>query len=174
MIDVERVASGLHAGLRAANVRYCLYVPDSVMGPLTAKCEADPEIRTIVCAREDEGMSIAAGLFIAGERAVVVMEASGIGYSALILARCQLQRTPVFMMASHEGVLGEGSESHGPTIAAGRGVLSGLHIPHYALRPEDDCSDVVRRALQTVHAQRTSFAILVPPYLLVGEGKGAE
>lgn len=171
MVDVAAVAAGLYDGLCAGNVRHCLYVPDSVMGPLTARCERDPAIRTVVCAREDEGMAIAAGLFIAGQRSVVVMEASGIGYSALILARCQMQRTPVFIMASHGGLLGEEFDFHGATIVAGRGVLSGLNIPHYVLRPDDDWSGVVRHALQTVHGQRSSFAILVPPYLLVGEGK---
>lgn len=172
MVDVAAVAAGLHDGLRAGDVRHCLYVPDSVMGPLTARCETDPAIRTVVCAREDEGMATAAGLFLAGQRAVVVMEASGIGYSALILARCQMQRTPVFIMASHGGLLGEAFDFHGATIEAGRGVLAGLNIPHYVLRPEDDWAAVVRRALQTVHGQRSSFAVLVPPYLLVGEGAG--
>lgn len=173
MVDVDAVAAGLHDGLGAGRVEHCIYVPDSVMGPLTNRCEKDPAIQTLVAAREDEGMSIAAGLFLAGKRSVVMMEASGIGLSGLILARCQLQRTPVFIMASHGGLLGEAFDFHGATIAAGRGVLAGLNIPHYVLRPADNCSDVVRRALQTVHGQRTSFAILVPPYLLVREERGA-
>ena len=171
MAEVAVVAAGLHDGLKAAGVSHCIYVPDSVLGPLTARCEGDPTIDTVVCAREDEGMAIAAGLFLAGKRSVVMMEASGIGYSGLILARCQMQRTPVFIMASHGGLLGEEFDFHGATIAAGRGVLTGLNIPFYVLRPDDDWSDVVRRALQTVHGQRTSFAILVPPYVLVGESK---
>jgi sulfopyruvate decarboxylase TPP-binding subunit len=141
------------------------------MGPLTDRCEKDPAIETLVCAREDEGMAIAAGLFCAGKRSVVMMEASGIGLSGLILARCQMQRTPVFIIASHGGLLGEAFDFHGATIASGRGVLAGLNIPHYVLRPDDDWGDVVFRALQTVHGQRTSFGIFVPPYLLVGEGK---
>lgn len=171
-IDVAAVAAGLHDGLTAGGVRHGIYVPDSVMGPLTAHCEADAAIQTVVCAREDEGMAIAAGFFLAGKRAVIMMEASGIGYGGLILARCQLQRTPVFIMASHGGLLGEAFDFHGATIAAGRGVLAGLNIPHYVLRPEDDHAEVVRLALQTVHGQRTSFAILVPPYLLVSGTKG--
>jgi sulfopyruvate decarboxylase TPP-binding subunit len=173
VIDVRAVAAGLHDGLKAAHVEHCIYVPDSVLGLLTDRCEKDPAIRTTVCAREDEGMAIAAGLFLAGKRSVVMMEASGIGYGGLILARAQMQRTPVFIMASHGGLLGEAFDFHGATIAAGRGVLQGLNIPFYVLRPGDDGSAVVRRALQTVHGQRTSFAVLVPPYLLVAEDKTA-
>jgi len=166
-VDVVAVADGLHDGLVAGEVGHCIYVPDLVMLPVTSRCEADPSIRTIVCAREDEGMAIAAGLFLAGKRSVIIMEASGIGYSGLILARAQMQRTPVFIMASHGGLLGEVFDFHGATNAAGRGVLAGLNIPHYVLRPNDDWSDVVRLALQTVHGQRSSFAVFVPPYMLL-------
>lgn len=161
------VALGLHNGLIEGGVEHCLYVPDSVMGSLTARCEKNPNIATIVCAREDEGIAIAAGLFIANRRSVVVMEASGIGYSGLILARCQLQRTPVFIMASHGGLLGEAHDFHGATIAAGRGVLTGLGIPFVVLRSDDEWAEVVRLSLETVHGQRSCFAILVPPHLLV-------
>lgn len=176
MIETRRgpaVAAALHEGLVAGGVSFCLYVPDSVMGPVTSRCEADPGIATVVCAREDEGMAIAAGLFIAGKRSVVMMEASGIGYSGLILARAQLQRTPVFIMASHGGLLGEAFDFHGATIAAGRGVLAGLRIPFVVLQHDDDFAQTVRLALETVHGQRTSFALLVPPHLLVGSPGGA-
>src|SRR5215469_14320628 len=126
MVDIHSVADAMHEGLRAGHVEHCIYVPDSVMGPLTDRCEKDSSIETLVCAREDEGMAIAAGLFCAGKRSVVMMEASGIGLSGLILARCQMQRTPVFIIASHGGLLGEAFDFHGATIASGRGVLAGL------------------------------------------------
>jgi sulfopyruvate decarboxylase subunit alpha len=158
-------AAGLHAGLVAAQVRHFVYLPDSVMGQLASFAERDPAIRTLVCAREDEGVAIAAGLFLAGERSVVVMEASGIGYSALILARCALQRTPVFIIASHGGLLGESFDYHGATILSGRGVVAGLHIDHLVLRADDDFAGVVTSALETVHGQRSHFVLFVPPFL---------
>ena len=169
MIDVAAVADGVHRGLTGGGVQQCIYIPDSVMGPLTTRCEDDPEIQTIVCAREDESIAIAAGSFLARRRAVVMMEASGLGYSGLILARCQLQRTPVFVIASHGGLLGEAYDFHAATIAAGRGIVNGLGIPHYVLHENDDHGAVMRHALQTVEGQLTSFVIFVPPYLLVAE-----
>src|SRR6185312_309946 len=113
------VALALHAGLTSSGVQHCVYLPDSVMNPLTARLEADPAIATYVCAREDEGVAMSAGLFLAGQRSVAIMECSGIGYCGLILARCQLQRTPVFIMASHGGLLGEIFDYHAAPAAAG-------------------------------------------------------
>jgi sulfopyruvate decarboxylase TPP-binding subunit len=161
------LADALHAGLIAAGVRHCIYLPDSVMGPLTDRCERDARIDTLVCAREDEGIAVAAGLFVTGRRAVVMMEASGIGLSGLILARAQIQRTPVFIMASHGALLGEAFDFHAATNAAGRGVVAGLGISSYALGGQDDPAEIVRLALDSVHGQRTSFAIFIPPHLMV-------
>jgi hypothetical protein len=100
------------------------------------------------------------------------MEASGIGYSALILARCALQRTPVFIIASHGAVLGELYDYHGATIAAGRGVVAGLGIDSVVLRPDDDWGEIVRLALDTVHGQRSHFVLFVPPYLMTARRGG--
>jgi sulfopyruvate decarboxylase subunit alpha len=172
MIDIASVADGLHAGLVAGGVSHFVYVPDSVMGPLSDHAERDPSMTTIVCSREDEGIAIAAGLFVAGKRAVLAMEASGIGYSALILARCAIQRTPVLIIASHGGLLGETFDYHGATIVAGRGVVNGLAIDHVVLHPADDAAEVARLALETVHGQRTHFVIFLPPHVMF-PGKGA-
>jgi sulfopyruvate decarboxylase subunit alpha len=151
MIDVATSADGLYAGLVAGGVSHFIYVPDSAMGLLSGHAERDPAMATIVCAREDEGVAIAAGLFVAGKRSVLTMEASGIGYSGLILARCAIQRTPVLIIASHGGLLGERFDYHGATIASGRGVVNGL---------------------ETVHGQRTHFVIFVPPHVMTARKGG--
>jgi sulfopyruvate decarboxylase TPP-binding subunit len=172
MIDTAAVADGLHAGLAAGGVGHYIYLPDSVMNPLNVRAERDPAMATYVCAREDEGVAMAAGLFLAGKRSVVTMEASGLGYSGLILARCAIQRTPVFVIASHGGGLGELYDYHGATIAAGRGAVRGLGIESTVLRPDDDWGEVVRLALDTVHGQRAHVVLFVPPYLLTAPRKG--
>jgi sulfopyruvate decarboxylase TPP-binding subunit len=172
MIDVAAVAAGLYEGLVSSGVQYFIYLPDSVLNPLTKRAENDPNMQTFVCAREDEGIAMAAGLFIAGKRAVIAMEASGIGYSALILARTAIQRTPVFVIASHATQLGEIYDYHGATIASGRGVVEGLHLNGVELHANDDHADIVRLALDTVHGQRTHVVLFVPPYLMIARKAG--
>lgn len=163
---MEDVAAAIHAGLTDGGIEFAIYLPDSVTGSLTGRLENDPAITTMVCAREDEGIGMASGLYVAGRRAVVLMECSGIGYGALILARCQYQRTPVFIIASHGGTLGEPFSSHTVPIAAARGVVDGLHLEHYVMRPEDDPTKVVSLALQTVYGQRSSLVLFLPPYVM--------
>ena len=158
-------AAAIHAGLVAAGIEFCLYLPDSGTGALTALCEADPNITTIVCAREDEGIATAAGLFVAGRRAVVIMECSGLGYSGLILARCRLQRTPVFVLASHGGIIGEAFDYHATPVAAARAIVDGLHLDNVVLRPGELHDETIRLAFQTVENHRTSMVVFMPLYL---------
>ncbi len=135
-------------------------------GGLTARLESDPAIKTMVCAREDEAIGMAAGFFVSGRRAVAIMECSGLGYAALILARCQYQRTPVFIIASHGGGVGEPHASHIVPIAAARAVVDGLRLENVVLRAGDDHAATVRLALQTVYGQGTSLVLFLPPYLV--------
>jgi sulfopyruvate decarboxylase subunit alpha len=158
-------ARAVYAGLVAAGIEFCIYLPDSGTGALTALLEADERITTIVCAREDEGIAVAAGLFVAGKRAVVVMECSGLGYAGLILARCRLQRTPVLVLASHGGTIGEAFDYHIAPIEAARAIVDGLHLDSIVLQPDAAHEHTIRLAFQTVENHRTSMVVFMPLYL---------
>lgn len=160
-----KAAEAIYAGIVAAGIDFCIYLPDSGTGALTALIEADERIKTIVCAREDEGIAIASGLFVAGKRAIVVMECSGLGYAGLILARCKLQRTPVFVLASHGGTIGEPFDYHITPIAAARAIVDGLHLDSIVLQPHEFHEQTIRLAYQTVENHRTSMVVFMPLYL---------
>src|ERR1700735_101177 len=155
-------AEAIHAGIVAAGIEYCIYLPDSGTGSLTALIEADERITTIVCARGAEGNASASRLFVAGKRAVVIMECSGLGYAGLILARCRLQRTPVFVLASHGGTIGEPFDYHQTPVAAARAIVDGLHLDNIVLRPGEAYAETIRLAFQTVENHRTSMVVFMP------------
>jgi sulfopyruvate decarboxylase TPP-binding subunit len=158
----ERVVERLVAG----GATLAVYLPDSVLVDVTNRLEAEPAIRTIVCTREDEGLAIAAGATLAGALSVVLMEGSGVGYCGLILARAQLQRSGVLLIASHTPALGERHDFHGASRVVGSAVLGGLGIPSVVPRSADELVESVGLALDTVRGQRTTVGVLVPPYLL--------
>jgi hypothetical protein len=93
------------------------------------------------------------------------MECSGLGYSGLILARCRLQRTPVFVLASHGGIIGEAFDYHATPVAAARAIVDGLHLDNIVLRPGELHDETIRLAFQTVESHRTSMVVFMPPYL---------
>jgi sulfopyruvate decarboxylase subunit alpha len=158
-------SEALYAGLRRGGVDFAVHIPDSVLSGVSRRLAGDPEVITLVCSREDEGVAMAAGAFIAGRVPVVVMEGSGLGYSALILARAQIQRTPTLLLASHTPALGERFDFHGATRLAAAGVLAGLGIPTVTVYSVDQAALFAEQAVVTVLGQKTCVALLVPPYI---------
>jgi sulfopyruvate decarboxylase TPP-binding subunit len=158
-------ADSLVKGALSAGVDVCVYLPDS---SLISAVRAFQRAGTscVACSREDEGIAIAVGLQLGGRTAICLMEASGIGYSGLILARAQVQRTPVVIVASHSRGGGEPFDYHGATILVSEGIFAGLGIPFEVATEAGSLEASVYRVFQTAKGQLTSFGLLVPPYVM--------
>jgi len=114
-------------------------------------------------------VAIAVGLNLGGRTAICLMEASGLGYSGLILARAQVQRTPVVIVASHSRGGGEAHDYHGATILVSEGIFAGLNIPYEIVPDVASVEAKVYRAFQTARGQLTAFGLLVPPFVMAGD-----
>src|SRR5258707_271533 len=121
--DDDSLSASLLRGARRAGVDACVYLPDSCLTQTIRVFQACADIKMIPCAREDEGIAIAVGLSLGGKTAICMMEASGIGYGGLILARACAQRTPVIIVASHSGGGGEPHDYHGATVLVAEGMF---------------------------------------------------
>ena len=65
--------------LKEADIRQVSYVPDAGHARLIEMCTNDNEIRSIPLATELEGIGIAAGAWLGGERAALLMQSGGFG-----------------------------------------------------------------------------------------------
>ena len=158
-------ARAFHRGLRAGGVDFAVYVPDSILDPVEALLESDPEVQTVVCAREDEGIAIAMGAAMGGKTPVALMEGSGLGLSGLILARGLIQRTPLLLLVGHAGDIGGQFDYHAATRMVGPATLAGLGIPHLTVLDPALIETLVREALVTVRGQRTPVGVFVPRHI---------
>src|SRR5438477_2659575 len=158
-------AAAFHRALRAGGVSFAAYVPDSLLDPIERLLDADPEVQTVICTREDEGIAIAMGAYLGGKLGVVLMEGSGLGMSGLILARGILQRTPLLLIASHNRMLGEQFDYHGATRMVGEATLSGLNIPYSVITDPAMIETSVREAVLTIKGQRLPVGLFVPRHI---------
>ncbi len=154
------------AAVTRAGIRFVVHLPDSTLWEVPRLLADESEMTVITCAREDEGIAIAAGMFLGGGMAVALMEGSGLGYSALILARLQLQRSPVLVVASHSLALGEAHDYHGATRMAATAVLNGLGIPFVIATEGRVLGTFVEQAAVTARGQRTPVCVLVPDFVM--------
>ena len=159
-------ARELYRGLKAGGIDFAVYLPDGTLPPVERLLRADADIQTIQCAREDEGIAIAAGAFLGGKTPVALMESSGLGYAALILARIQVQRTPVLLIASRNRVLDEPYDYHAASRMVGDGVLGGLNIPYLVADDPARLATIVEKAAVTMRGQRTCVGLLIPNFVI--------
>ncbi|MBV8085796.1 MAG: hypothetical protein JO247_13385 [Chloroflexi bacterium] len=158
-------AQAFYRAMRAAGIDFAVYMPDSLLSPIDELLEADPDVQTVVCAREDEGIAIAMGAYLGGKLPVALMEGSGLGMSGLVLARGLLQRTPLLIVASHNRVLGEQFDYHGATRLVGEATLAGLNIPYTVIDDPARIETTVREAVLTIKGQRLPVGIFVPRHI---------
>ena len=156
------IAQRMYEGLKAGGVSFAVYLPDSVLYETEQLLEADAEVSTVVCSREDEGVAIATGAALAGETAVALMEGSGLGLSGLVLARAQSQRTPLLVVFSHVRSHGDRFDYHSAARATGEGICIGLGIPYAVARDEESVANLIQQLMVTAASQKTIVGMAVP------------
>jgi sulfopyruvate decarboxylase TPP-binding subunit len=146
-----------------ADTVICL--PDTALLAVDRALAANPGVRFLACEREDLGIATALGMGFTGHTCAVLMEASGLGLSALILARAVLIHAEVLVVASHNFALGERLHYHGATRAVSDPLLRALGIPYHVLGGAAEAAAVLRGLTVTMTGQRTPAALLIPPWV---------
>src|SRR5215468_6957972 len=93
----------LFAVLKAADVRQVGYVPDAGHARLIELAAADPAIRHVVLTTEEEGVALAAGAWLGGQRAALLMQSSGVGNCINMLSLIKSCRFPLVMIVTMRG-----------------------------------------------------------------------
>ena len=63
----------LYRVLKDGGIAQVAYVPDAGHAHLIRRVQSDPDIRDIVLTTEEEGVALAAGAWLGGQRAVLLM-----------------------------------------------------------------------------------------------------
>ena len=162
----QEALESFYEGFKAAGIDFAVFLPDSMLDGVEHLIIERGDIAVYQCSREDEGIAMAMGAFLVGKRPVALMEGSGIGMSALILARGIVQKTPTMLIIGHNSTLGQRYDYHGATRLVAEPVLRALNIPYHVLFDPGDISRVVVEAQATIEGQRLPFGILVPSHVI--------
>jgi sulfopyruvate decarboxylase alpha subunit len=118
------------AALKRAGVRQVAYVPDSGHSRLIELAHAEPDIHAVVLTTEEEGVALAAGAWLGGQRAVLLMQSSGVGNCINMLSLPVNCRMPLFTLVTMRGEWAEFNPWQVPMGSAAEGVLrlAGVHV----------------------------------------------
>jgi len=125
--------------LKAARVTIAGYVPDAGHAHLIQAAHADPDIHAVVLTTEEEGIALAAGAWLGGARAVLLMQSSGVGNCINMLSLPVTCRMPLLTLVTMRGEWGEFNPWQVPMGSATPHVLAqaGVHV-----RRADHAGDV--------------------------------
>jgi sulfopyruvate decarboxylase TPP-binding subunit len=164
MADYPLTAEAIKTEIKRAGIRFVVALPDRVTSHYLLKgMLRDPDFRVVQVCKEDEGVSICSGLYAAGQRAVLMMQYTGLLDSVNALRGVAVEgKFPVCMVV---GLLGKEPDV-APTQSNKLGVkiiepiLDTLGIEHQLVERDTDTSKIAP-AIEKAYSQSSPTAILI-------------
>src|SRR3984893_9975247 len=130
---------GFYAALKAAHVTIAGYVPDAGHAHLIQAAHADSDMQAVVLTTEEEGIALSAGAWFGGQRAILLMQSSGVGNCINMLSLPISCRMPFLTLVTMRGEWGEFNPWQVPMGTAPPQVLAeaGVYV-----RRADHAADV--------------------------------
>jgi sulfopyruvate decarboxylase alpha subunit len=152
----------IFAALKAADIRQVGYVPDAGHARLIERCHADSKIRAVSLTTEEEGIALAAGAWLGGQRCALLMQSSGVGNCINMLSLAKACRFPLTMR-------GEWAEFNPWQVAMGSKTQAALELMDvlvYRVDDAADAADTVAAALDIAFNGGLATAVLLSQRLI--------
>ncbi len=156
----------LYATLKRAGIRQVGYVPDAGHARLIDRCRADPEIHDVVLTTEEEGVALAAGAWLGGQRAVLLMQSSGVGNCINMLSLPRACRFPLLMMITMRGEWEEFNPWQQPMGSIVDPVLKLCDAEIYRATKPDEVEGLAERAVQHAFGDERIAALVLSQQLI--------
>jgi sulfopyruvate decarboxylase alpha subunit len=151
----------LYRTLKAAGVRQVGYVPDAGHKRLIELCVADKEMRAVVLSTEAEGMGLAAGAWLGGQRAALLMQSSGVGNCIIQLGTVRECRFPLLMLVTMRGQKGEFNPWQVPMGQATPTVLQAMDVVVEEANTAEEIVPAVDAAARLAFGSYQAVAVLI-------------
>ena len=163
---MEDWPGALHRLLREGGVRQAGYVPDAGHARLIRLFEEDPEVSANVLTTEEEGVAIAAGAWLGGQRAVVLLQSSGVGNLINMLSLPEIGRFPLLMFVTMRGEWGEFNPWQVPMSRATEATLNAMGVRTMRVDTPQDLLETAAAALDFAFGADQRIAVLLSQRLL--------
>lgn len=158
--------AALYRVLRDAGVEQMSFVPDAGHAALIRLLSEDPEVRTNILTTEEEGIAIATGAWLGGQRAVVLMQSSGVGNCINMLSLPVQARVPLLMLVTMRGEWAEFNPWQVPMGQATEPALRAIGVTVLRAETAEDVVEVVAQAARMAFEADQQIAVLIGQRLL--------
>jgi sulfopyruvate decarboxylase alpha subunit len=163
----------IYQTLKKFGVSQISYVPDAGHSRLIELSHGDNAIHTTVLTTEEEGVALGAGAWLGGDRAVLLMQSSGVGNCINMLSLLSSCRFPFLTLVTMRGEWAEFNPWQVPMGKATPQALEIMGVTVLRLERPEDAEDVVSAAASLAFESDQQVAILISQRM-IGRKKWTE
>lgn len=152
--------------LRAGGVRQIAYVPDAGHAHVIRSAIADDEIQAIALTTEEEGVAITSGAWLGGQRAVLLMQSSGVGNCVNMFSLLRSCNFPFFTLVTMRGEYAEFNPWQGPMGKTTQDALELMGITVMRADRPEDVEEIVSAGFDAVFEGGEQVAVLLSQSLI--------
>jgi sulfopyruvate decarboxylase alpha subunit len=152
--------------LKAARIEQVGYVPDAGHARLIELCRVDSDIRAVPLTSEEEGVALAAGAWLGGERAALLMQSSGVGNCVNMLSLTKTCRFPLVMLVTMRGEWAEFNPWQVPMGTKTQAALELMDVVVYRVERPEDAAETVAAAIEIAFNGDLATAVLLSQRLI--------
>ncbi|MGY3450313.1 phosphonopyruvate decarboxylase [Bradyrhizobium sp. USDA 4353] len=151
----------IYQALKAADVRQLCYVPDAGHSRLIRLTHDDPAIATTVLTTEEEGVALSAGAWLGGQRAVLLMQSSGVGNCVNMLSLLASCRFPFLTFVTMRGEWAEFNPWQVPMGRATQAAFEIMGVTVFRLERPEEAGEMAAAAARLAFDSDQPIAVLI-------------
>lgn len=152
--------------LKEGGIQQVSYVPDAGHAHVIRRVNEDPAMRAIVLTTEEEGVAVAGGAWLGGQRHALLMQSSGVGNCINMMSLLQSCRFPFLTLVTMRGEYAEFNPWQVPMSKATQAAMELMGIKVYRAERADEVEDVVGAALDFAFEGGEPVAVLLSQRLI--------
>ncbi|MEU0532301.1 phosphonopyruvate decarboxylase [Amycolatopsis tolypomycina] len=152
--------------LKKGRIDQVAYVPDAGHAHVIREAQRDPAVRDIVLTTEEEGVAVAGGAWLGGQRAVLLMQSSGVGNCVNMFSLLQTCQFPFLALVTMRGEYAEFNPWQNPMGQATQRALEIMGVTVHRVDDPDDVEDTVSAALDSAFDANERVAVLLGQKLI--------
>jgi sulfopyruvate decarboxylase alpha subunit len=152
--------------LKEAGVSQISYVPDAGHSRLINLAHEDRSIKTTVLTTEEEGIALSAGAWLGGDRAVLLMQSSGVGNCVNMLSLMNSCRLPLLTIVTMRGEWAEFNPWQVPMGSATPGALQLMGVTVLRIETPEEAAEVISAAATLAFDGDRQIAVLISQRML--------
>jgi len=145
----------------AGQIDHVSYVHDGGHKGLIALCRNSTGMKTTALSTEEEGVGLAAGLWLGGQRSALLMQSSGVGNCVNTFALAEACRIPLLLLVTMRGEFAEYIPFQIPMGKRTPDILDAMGFDVFRAEHTDEVADVVAGALDQAFFSNRAVAVLL-------------